>query len=213
MATSPQIPYNPETAYIPKGFPVVKLSNNKAQMDTNLTIQTTEKNPRGYREKLFLNITTYDKTPHVYLSHAIDGPVFRMLSEIILTNQWKEAIQEEWFGSKPICQVIDNPKNPQNHYYQWTEYKGSPNKAGAIISRPMILAFNDLPGYKYPWTITLNEGPGRENATKAVMPAGPSTKKVQMQLSPVQMHHWMLLGTEALQALTTAQMLRSPLLS
>ncbi len=199
------------------GFSVIKLSNNKAQMDMQLRLRSVplNKNPRGYQEKLFIGLTNYDqshKSPSVYLNHALDGPVFRMLAQVIIGNTFPSAIQSEMFGKEPICKVVESNGA---HFYQWKEFKGGPDRreGGKVISRTLTITFNDTPGHRYPWTVGLTRGPGKANATGAVMPAGQPTHKVQIQLSPVQMHQWMLLGSEALQALTTVQMLRAPLLT
>jgi len=205
--------------YTSRGFPVIKLSNNKAQMDMLLAPYpvSLKRNPRGYQEKLFINLTNYDlthSTPNTFLSHAIDGPVFRMIAQFILHETFAAAITAQTLGANQISQVLTNPKTPDVHWYQWKEFKGGDDKkAQAVISRTLSITYNDTPGHKYPWTVTLAAGPGKKNKPGAVVPAGEATKKVQMQLSPVQMHQWMLLGVEALQALTITQMLRSPLLS
>jgi len=196
-------------------FPIIKLSNNKAQMDITLMTRPVplKKNPRGYEEKLFINLTNYDlshKTPNTFLSHAVDGPTFRMLASIILRGAFPEAITQGLFGPEPNAKVTASPQNPNIHSYQWKEFKGSPDKNQQIISRILTLTYNDTPGHKYPWSVMLTAGPGRSGPTGAVMPASTPTDKVQIQLNPSQMHQWMLLGTEALQALTITQMLRLP---
>ena len=207
-------------ASAPLGFPILKLANRKAQMGVTLTLRPVEakKNPRGYEEKLFIGLTNYDathRTPNVYLSHAVDGPTFRLLAHTILTGTFVEAVTTAALGADPITRIVDVPQSegagPARHFYQWREFKGSPAKDGTLISRVLTLTWNDTPHHAYPWGVSLTSGPGRATATGAVMPAGAPTTKVQMQLSPVQMQQWMLLGVEALQSLTTAQLLRYPL--
>jgi len=68
------------------GFPVVKLGNNRAQMGMALALRPKDNTPRGVQEKLFVGVTDYAATPHVYLSHAIDGPTFRVVAHEILLD-------------------------------------------------------------------------------------------------------------------------------
>lgn len=204
-----------DTRSASSAFPIIKLSNNKAQMDMALSVYPVpvKKNPRGYEEKLFLSLTNYDlshKTPNTFLRHAIDGPTFRMLAQIILQGGFTEAVTQAVFGPEPVSKVTTSSQTPNSHSFQWTEFKGSPNKNNQLISRILTISYNDTPGHKYPWNIMLTAGPGRSSRTGAVMPSGAPTDKVQIQLNPSQMYQWMLLGNEALQALTIAQMLRSP---
>lgn len=212
MATSPTT----DAAFTARDFAIGKLSNNKAQMDMRLGRQTVDldKHPRGYQEKLFLGLTNYDKTgktPSRYAKHTLDGPTFRMLAHIILQGTFPEAIRTHLFGPDPISKVVTDPPNPQGTMYQWKEFKGNSNKEGQVISRIMGLEWNATPDHRYPWTIKFSEGPGKKSASGAVMPSGPATTMVYMQLSAVQIYQWCQLGLEALQALTTIELGRSPL--
>lgn len=178
--------------FAPRGFAVVKLANHKAQMGVDLGIFSVDykKHPRGYQEKLFVNMTNYDmsrKTPSTYLRHAIDGPMFRMIAHSVLAQRFKLDIEAQAFGPEPNSIISDHPQNPSAHYYQWREFKGGPAKDGQeVVSRVLSLVYTDMPSHKYPWTVVLTEGPGRTSKTGAVMPAGAPAHKVQMQLSEVQ---------------------------
>ncbi|MCL4352199.1 MAG: hypothetical protein M1318_06080 [Firmicutes bacterium] len=215
MTASTQFSQDPFPTDKKTGFDIIKLANNKAIMNMVLVMNPVDfkKNPRGYQEKLFLNMTNYDAQGHqptLYLRHAIDGPTFRMIGQIVLDNLFKQAVQDAEFG--PDATQILKMDKTSTAYYQYREYKGGRDKkTGAIVSRVMTIAWNDTPGHKYPWSVTLTEGPGAETPTKAVKPAGTPTQKVQMQLSRAQMRQWMLLGIETLQSLTTVQLLRAPL--
>ena len=198
------------------GYPIIKLANNKAILSMVLALNPTsvKKNPRGYEEKLFLHLTNYDpqgKSANTYLRHAIDGPAFRMIGQVILDNLFLQAVQSAEFG--PEATTVVAIPNSSYHYYQYKEFKGSPDKStGQYLSRILTLSWNDTPGHKAPWAIKLTEGPGKPTATGLVKPIGAPTHMVQMTLSRSQMRQWMLLGIEALQSLTTVQLLRSPLL-
>ncbi|PSR25889.1 MAG: hypothetical protein C7B46_20490, partial [Sulfobacillus benefaciens] len=199
MATPSEVALHP-------GFPIIKLANRRAQMGVTLHLRPVEakKNPRGYEEKLFLGLTNYDathRTPNVYLSHALDGPTFRLLAHVILTGTFVEAVTSGTLGPDPITRIVETPLPDGHaaHFYQWREFKGSAAKDGTMVSRVLTLTWNDTPHHAYPWGVSLSSGPGRASATGAVMPMGTPMTKVQMQLSPVQMQQWMLLGVEALQ--------------
>ncbi len=201
---------DPERAF-PPDFPIVKLSNNRAQLSMRLTLRAKEKTPRGVQEKLFVEVTDYASTPHVYLSHAVDGPVFRVVAHAIAADRWMPTIAAAQLGKEPACRVREAIQTPGAHVYQWTEFKGGPTDQG-VVSRLLSFSFLDAPGQEYPWTVQLSEGPGRTIGSGAVAPAGKPTRQVQMRLSSVQMMQWMLMGLEALQAYTTAAVAASPLI-
>ena len=85
MATRPA----PDGAF---GFPIVKLANNRAAMSMDLALRPKENALRGVQEKLFVAVTDYAATPHVYLSHAIDGPVFRVVAHEVLQHRFPQAV-------------------------------------------------------------------------------------------------------------------------
>jgi hypothetical protein len=206
MPTTP--PDSPSPAsFIPtsRNFAVVRLANNKAIMDMTLSLLAKPGAIRDQQEKLFVNCTQILKPQdNVKLSHAIDGPTFRVIAHAITQQQWSQAIGQHLLGPEPACKTLSHPQKPEMKGYQWTDYKGGADRRHPqqIISRVLLLTFWDVPGQNYPWTLTLTEGPGKLSPTQAVMPAGPITKKVMMRLSWVQILQWMLLGQEALAALT-----------
>lgn len=203
MATLP-------TASPTPSFPIVKLSNNKAQMDMALNLRAKGNAIRGVQEKLFVAVTDYASTPHVYLTHAIDGPVFRVVAHAILSGQFPIAVGSAVFGKEPACRVQAAQQVPGAQVYQWTEFKGGPGPDGAR-SRILSLSYVDAPGQEYPWSLVLSEGPGRIVGAGAVVPTGAPTQRIQMRLSGMQTLQWMALGLEALQAHTVSALLHSPL--
>jgi hypothetical protein len=194
MATNPQH----EADF---GFPIVKLSNNRAQMGMSLVLRLKDNTPRGVQEKLFVGVTDYAATPHVYLSHAIDGPVFRGVAHEVLQHRFAQAVTEGLFGKDPASRVLAQDGVTR---YQWTDFKGGGRADTAgVHSRILSLSFLDRPGHEYPWTLVLSEGPGRLVGAGAVIPTGAPLQRVQMSLSPMQLLQWMALGVEALAACTT----------
>lgn len=202
MATRPA----PDGAF---GFPIVKLANNRAAMSMDLALRPKENALRGVQEKLFVAVTDYAATPHVYLSHAIDGPTFRVVAHAILQHRFPQAVTDSLFGKEPASRVLTQDDATR---YQWTDFKGGgrPDAAG-VHARILSLSWVDRAGHEYPWSLTLTEGPGRRVGTGAVVPTGAPTRKVQMHLSPLQVLQWMALGLEALQAHTTQALLHTPL--
>ncbi len=219
MVTSPspsstETPSPASSPYPHSGFPITVLSNQKAKIDSVLHAFVTAKDPRGYQEKVFINLTQYNPGPSIYLRHAIDGPLFRLIAHIITQRQWGRAITENVLG-KASCTIKPHPSVPNAQYYQWVEYKGGDDrKQGRVISRILLIQYDTTPGHQYPWTLRLDEGPGKKSPTGAVMPDKSATADqkttAQMALSPVQMETWMHLGLEALQSLTTVQLSRHP---
>ena len=200
----------PIPASSPSSFPIVKLSNNKAQMDMSLNLRPKANALRGVQEKLFVAVTDYATTPHVYLTHAIDGPVFRVLAHTVLIGQFSEAIRTAAFGKEPACRVQPSPQVSGASVYQWTDFKGGAGPDGAR-SRILSLSYLDAPGQEYPWSLVLSEGPGRRVGAGAVVPTGAPSQRLQMRLSGMQTLQWMALGLEALEAYTTRVLLSYPL--
>lgn len=208
MATAPASSSSLSPTTSTGGFPIVKLSNNKAQMDMGLNLRAKDNAIRGVQEKLFVAVTDYAATPHVYLTHAIDGPVFRVIAHAVLSGQFPTAIRAAAFGKEPACRVQAAQQVPGAPVYQWTEFKGGPGTDGAR-SRILSLSFLDAPGQEYPWSLVLSEGPGRLVGAGAVAPTGAPTQRIQMRLSAMQTFQWMALGLEALQAYTTRAVLQA----
>lgn len=201
----------PTASPTPPGFPIVKLSNNKAQMDMALNLRAKDNAIRGVQEKLFVAVTDYASTPHVYLTHAIDGPVFRVIAHTIVSGRFSAAVGSAAFGKEPVCRVQAAQQVPGAQVHQWTEFKGGAGADG-VRSRILSLSYLDAPGQEYPWSLVLSEGPGRIVGAGAVVPTGAPTQRIQMRLSGMQTLQWMTLGLEALQAHTLSALLQSPLI-
>lgn len=134
------------------------------------------------REKL--RITIADASQAVHLSHAIDGPVFRVIAQAVVADRFGTVAETD-------------PQTPG--LLAWADFKGWVRDSQAVSNRLRLL-FD--PRQREPWSIQIAEGPGQVIGAGAVKPAGAPRARAAFTLTRTEMLALCLQGLEALAAFT-----------
>lgn len=115
--------------------------------------------------KLKVEIAGYDPATHRQPGHAaawLDSDDARLLSHL-------------------VCHRLFVPVTSG----KWERFGGSQRDDGNIESRTLLIEWDEGEGgrfARFPYRITISNGPGRKNATGAVTPAGEPTSRMSMRL-------------------------------
>ncbi|MDQ6693397.1 MAG: hypothetical protein M3014_03115 [Chloroflexota bacterium] len=90
---------------------------------------------------------------------------------------------------------------------KWEKYGGSSREDGSIESRTLLLEWDEGDGGRYarfPYRLTISNGPGRKTATGGVAPAGEPTARLSMRMPELDTIKVMLVLGDYLHAYETA---------
>jgi hypothetical protein len=105
-----------------------------------------------------------------------------------------------------LCHLICNRLFAPVTDGKWEKYGGSQREDGSIESRTIAVEWDEGEGRfaKFPYRVTVSNGPGRKTQTGGVAPAGEPTARLTMRLPELDMIKLMLALSDYIHAYETA---------
>ncbi len=138
-------------------------------------------------DKVKIEIAGYDPSTNRQTGHAsawLDKDDARLLSHLMCNRLFKAVT-----GGK------------------WEKYGGSQREDGSIESRTLTVEWDEGDGgrfARFPYWLTISNGPGKKTATGGVSPAGEPTSRLSMRLPELDAIKMMLALGDYIQAYETA---------